>query len=384
MARGHIRRRGQDPHRWTIYIYRGVDPATGKKRWGTKVFRGTRREAEIERTRLQAEQDRGGVADPSREPLGEFLERWLREYAEVKVKANTCEFYQSKVRKYIIPALGRVRVDQLTPLQVQSLESECLRRGLSSRSVLHIHRVLSQALKWGVRMGCLSRNVAELVDPPRPKKYQARFLDWSEVRILLEAVGPTCYRDLVLLALLTGLRRSELLALRWQDVDLDNGHMSVSRSLVRLDDGRLEFSTTKSGNPRGVDLPAQAVECLSGMLESARETGAVRPGDLVFRSEGGGPMNPDTVTQAFGRTVRKVGLEGFRFHDLRHTHASLLLAEGVHAKVVSERLGHASIQITMDLYGHVMAGIQQEAAVKLSEKFAALEGVDLQKDLQTG
>ena len=385
MARGHIRQRSKNhPDRWTIYIYLGIDPASGKKRYRTEVFRGTRREAQIRLTQLQAEMDRGENVEPSRQRVEDFLRFWLHDYAEVRVRPRTLQGYRGLLERYIIPALGHMRVDRLSPLDIQAFEGGCLRSGLSPRTVLHCHRVVSQALRWGVRMQVLARNPCDLVDPPRPQRYQARYLDWDEVRVLLAASEGTSYHSLVRFDLLTGLRRSELLGLRWQDVDLERASISVVQTLTQLDRGELAFGPPKSGRSRAVSLPDPAVRILSSILESGGGKGPVQPGDVVFQGPGGALLMPDTVTQAFGRIARRAGFKGLRFHDLRHTHATLLLSEGVNLKVVSERLGHAGIQITADLYAHVTPTIQREAAIKLSEKFDLLAGLDLQKDLQVG
>ncbi len=199
---------------------------------------------------------------------------------------------------------------------------------------------------------------------------------------MLSLVESTPYYSLVLIALLTGLRRSELLGLRWRDVDFDRSLVSVNHSLVELP-GRVELGPTKSGRPRSVSLPPQAVDCLAGLLESRGGSGPDHLDGMVFCRGDGRPLRQGSVSRGFRKLIMEAGFEGFRFHDLRHTHASLLLGEGVHLKVVSERLGHAGIEITADLYSHVAPSLQQEAAVQLSERFKDLRGVDLQIDLQT-
>ena len=231
-------------------------------------------------------------------------------------------------------------------------------------------------------MGILARNVAEAVEPPRPTRFQANTLGWDGVRTLLEAAQAGRYCDLLLVALLTGLRRSEILAVEWRDLDLEVGILSVNRSLVQLHTGDLVVGVPKNGKARTVYLPALALDCFRRMLERRMSEGPVESDALVFCHSDGSPWRPDTVTRAFGRLVAKIGLKGIRFHDLRHTHASLLLGEGVHLKVVSERLGHSGIGITGDLYSHVLPGLQQGAAVQLNEKFEAICGIGFTKDLQ--
>ena len=250
---------------------------------------------------------------------------------------------------------------------------------MSAQTVLHCHRIIFQALRWGVRMLSLSRNAAEAVDPPKPKRYPAQTLTWDRVQKFLEVAQSSAYYPVFLMALLTGFRRSELLGLQLQDVNLDTGVLSVRRSLVQLRTGELMIGPPKSGKSRTVVLPHQAVDCFKRVLNS-REIRC--PDDLVFCHSDGTPLLPNTVTRNLGRLMAKVGLKGFRLHDLRHTHATLLLSQGVHLKVVSERLGHSSVAITADLYSHVLPDIQGEAAMQLSEKLASQVSLDLQKDRQ--
>jgi integrase len=382
MARGHIRQRSKkNKDSWTVYVYQGVDPVTGKKKYTTEVVHTGKRDAEKRLTELLRLHDTGEYVEPAKEKTAEFLEHWFKEYAETHVSPRTLEGYRGNLDRYIIPALGNIRLDKLTGRQIESFESDCQRKGLSSQTVLHCHRTIFQALRWGVRMRILVRNVAEEVEPPKHTRFQPQTLDWDKVGILLEAARSGSYFPLYLIALLTGLRRSELLALRWQDVDLKTGVVAVSRGLVQLHTGERLIGPPKSGKSRSVDLPEQAVNCFRMLSDSQKGR---RPEDLVFCHSDGSELLPDTVTRAFGRLAAQVGLKGVRFHDLRHGHASLLLGEGVHLKVVSERLGHAGIGITGDLYSHVLPGLQREAAMKLSEKFDALAPIDLQKDLQIG
>ena len=224
-------------------------------------------------------------------------------------------------------------------------------------------------------MGILVRNVAEGATPFTPEGSRAQTLDWESVRKCLQGVQSSSYYFLFVIAMLTGLRRSELLALRRRDINFELGVLSVSRALIRLRTGEISIRSPKSGKARTVDLPDQVVNCFRTILDSR---GVLQPDDLVFCHSDGSPLLPDTVTRNFGRLMAKAGLKGFRLHDLRHTHASLLLGEGVHLKVVSERLGHSDIRITGDLYSHVLPNLQEEATMKLSKKFDAEMGIDLQ------
>ena len=381
MARGHLRQRSKNNKDfYTVYVYLGVDPIEGKKKYKSEVVRTGKRDAEKRLTELLRLHDAGENIVPSKDTTADLMERWFRDYGQTRLAPSTQEGHRGNLDRYIIPALGNIRLDKLTASHIESFASDCLRRGLSAQTVLHCYRLISQILRWGVRMGILTRNVAEPVTRPKPERFQARNLDWEGVRKFLQAVQSSGYYPLFLTAMLTGLRRSELLALRWRDINFELGVMSVSRGLVRLRaTGEISIRPPKSGKARTVDMPNQVVSSLRTILDSRQ---ALHSDDLVFCYPDGSPLLPDTVTRHFGRLMAKAGLKGVRLHDLRHTHASLLLGEGVHLKVVSERLGHSDIRITGDLYSHVLPNLQGEATMKLSEKFDAETVVDLQKDLQ--
>ena len=233
--------------------------------------------------------------------------------------------------------------------------------------------MLSEALGHAVKWGLLGRNVGEAVDPPRPKKKEMRALDADGVRRVLKAAEGTRYHAAIHLALFTGLRRSELLGLRWQDVDLHMATLSVPRGFHRLLGARDVFEEPKSATgSRQVALSPAASMALRGHRERMEADFAalgtiLAPETPVFCKSDGSPTLPDTLSHAFGKIARRAGLEGIRLHDSRHTHASLMLAQGIHPKIVQERLGHSSISVTLDLYSHVAPTLQQQAALKFDE-----------------
>ena len=346
-----------------------MDPSTGKKRYRSEAVRGTRAQAERRLTEILREIDMGSsVPKPSGLTVGEYLEGWLQDPMEARVRLRTLEGYQLHVRGNIVPRIGAVPLGRLTVRQVQDMEADLLRsggrdgRGLSPRTVLHVHRVLYTPLKHALRLELVSRNVAAAVQPPRASRYQARTLTWNEARSFFAGVPDPLFRSIFLLAFQTGLRRSEILGLQWRDVDLSGGFLSVRRGLVKVSSDGAVLNDPKSGRGRVVDLGSDAVRGLRSHLESFPGNG-----NFVFCHSGGEPLQPVTVSKAFQRAASDAGLEGLRFHDLRHTHASLMLAEGVHLKVVSERLGHSSIAITADTYSHVQPTVQRGAA----DRFAA-------------
>ena len=280
--------------------------------------------------------------------------------------------HPKRVPKRVVVVLGRTQLDRLTPRDVQAMETRLLRHGgvkgsgLSPRTVLHAHRVLCNALEGAVRLGLVSRNVAKSVLPLRVPGKEMRSLTWQELSHLISSVKNPRHRSLYQLAAQTGLRRSELLGLRWGDVDFKNGILSVRRALVRLSSGECEPSAPKSGYGRSLALFPETVELLRELPNSHSGNG-----DFVYCKPDGSHLDPDVVTRAFGRTARTAGFDGLRFHDLRHTHASLLLKEEVHPKVVSERLGHASIEITLNLYSHVLPTVQRNAVDRFGEAWRA-------------
>ena len=317
--------------------------------------------------------DTGTFVEPSRLTVGEYLEQWLRDSCKGRVSNRTLEGYKGNLDRYLIPKLGFIALDKLTPKQVQEMESELLSSGgykgkpLSPRTVLQVHRVLSKSLNDAVKLGIVARNVAVAVEPPRVTKYEAHVLNWDEVHDFLEQIPDPLYLTLVLVDIQTGLRRSEVLGLQWRDLDLAAGTLSVQRALIKLPSGEVELTVPKNGRGRVVALPVESVESLQ--IHRQRSPERSGNGDFVFCHSDGSPLNPDVVTKWFRRAASRRGFKQVRLHDLRHTHASLMLAKGIHLKIVSERLGHSSIGITGDLYSHVLPSVQEEAVSRFEAEW---------------
>jgi integrase len=304
--------------------------------------------------------------------VAEHLEVWLRNHAGVRVRRRTLEGYRANVQRYVVPRIGRIPLQRLTAGHVQEMESWLLReggarrQGLSPVTVLQVHRILSGSLRWAVRLGLVGRNVVESVDPPRAVRKEVRFLEWLEVHRFLEEISDPLYQCLVLVDVQTGLRQSELLGLQWRDIDLAARALSVRRAWIKLPSGTMDLTAPKGGCERVLDLPAESVDALR-----AWRSGSDGNGDFVFCHSDGSPLDPDAVTQGFKRMATRAGLGYLRFHDLRHTHASLMLSQGVHLKIVSERLGHSSIAVTGDLYSHVQPTVQREAVERFGVAWSA-------------
>jgi integrase len=367
--KGSIRERS--PGRFAIIID-VPDPVTGKRRRKWHSFKGTKREAQIECARLISAVQGNTYLEPSKTTLATFLERWL-DYVRSQVTPKSHERYAGLVNQNIIPALGAVHLSKLKPAQISAAYSAALAHGrrdgtggLAPRTVGHMHRVLKQALGQAVRWELLTRNPADAVDPPMVDWKPMQTYDLPQTAELIEAVRETPLLVPALLAVLCGLRRGEICALRWRNVDLVAGQLSVVESLEQTKAG-LRFKSPKSGKGRTVALSATVVDELrSHRIKRAQELlrlgVALSEDHLVIGHADGSVVPPIYISQHWARTIKTTQLAHLRFHDLRHAHATHLLANGVHPKVASERLGHSKVGITLDLYSHVIPGMQEDAA----------------------
>jgi integrase len=351
--------------------YRGaytVLTAAGPKR--RYVTGKDRDEVRQKLTKAMADRDGGIVYDANSMTVEEYLNAWLRDSVRGTVRQRTYERYESLVRVHLVPAIGRVKLRALTPAHVRSLYREKLEGGgLAPRTVLHVHRTLSKALKQAVDDGLILRNAAATVKPPRPRKEEIEPLDPEQVRALFETAAETGDRNgpLYVLAVTAGLRRGELLGLRWDDVDLEVGLLQVRRTLSEPKGGHV-FEAPKSGKGRLVRLTRKATAALKAhrkrQLEERRErAGLWQDHGLIFPSGFGTPMSGGNLTRAFKAALRRAGLsKRFRFHDMRHTCATLLLRQGVNPKYVSDLLGHADVSLTLNVYSHVLPDMGDAAA----------------------
>ncbi len=345
-----------------------VETPTGPKR--STVYGKKREEVRDKLTKALAERADGIVYDDENMTVGEYLNRWLKGSVRGSVRQSTLDRYEVAVRVHLKPALGRHKLKKLTPAHVASFYQDRLEAGSAPASVNKLHVTLHKALDQAVKWRMVPRNVAEVVKAPRPTPTREMCaLSVAEVRRLLETARGDRLEALYVLAVHTGMRQGELLALRWQDVDLENATVSVRRTMTKSG-GRLLLGEPKTRKSRRtIRLTGAAVETLRGHL--ARQIGEIeRLGDLyedaglVFASEAGTLFNPTNLRKrSFARILERAKLpRGIRFHDLRHTCATLLFGRGVHPKYVQELLGHSSVGITLDTYSHVMPGMEDHAA----------------------
>lgn len=377
--KGHLKKRGKNS--WSIVITLGRD-AEGKLRQKWHTVRGPKREAQRKLNELLDNLDKGTYVEPSKVTVKDFLNDWLR-VAASKVNRKTHLEYEKIVNRHLIPNLGHIKLQEVKPktLDLYYAKAQTSGRadgkgGLSNQTVLNHHRVLSRAFKQAVRWRLLAFNPATDAEPPVPQAAEMRALDAAETATLLRAADGSRVYAPALVAVTTGLRRGELLGLKWPDIDFDAGELSVRRSLEWVK-GEVQFKPPKTAKSRRkVSLPDVTVEALRAhRADQARERLQLGPdyqdNGLVFAWFDGNVWIPDRFTAAFRRLVNKAGIGHLRFHDLRHSHATQLLKEGVHPKVVSERLGHATIAITLDTYSHVLPGLQEDAASRVDAAFKA-------------
>lgn len=349
------------------------DPITGKRKQRAEVF-STMKAAEAARNEWLAEIARGGAIDATKMTVGEYLVYWLETYAAHNVRITTLTGYRVCVKHRIIPALGSTPLVKLTVAQLQGFYGRLLtakradgRPGtLSPRTVRLTHSVLREALQHAVEWGMIVRNVADATKPPRAVRPQVQVWDSEEAGRFLNAAATESHHPLWVVAIMTGLRRGELLALSWSDVDLQAGMLHIRHTLTVTTGIRaLTPPKTKSGR-RTIPLPPTCLAALrehrSRQLEARLAALSWSDRDAVFTASNGEWLDPGNLSRAFTRLVKVAGVKRIRFHDMRHTSATLLLKQGVNPKVVSERLGHANIAITLDTYSHVLPSMQREAA----------------------
>jgi integrase len=368
--RGHIVKRGKNSY--TVVLNMGKDPVTGKRKQQWVSVKGNKKDAEKRLSEMLHQIDTGSFMRPGKTTVADFLERWLEDYRR-NLSPRSYERYGSVLRTYLIPDLGSMVLTQLKPEHLQRLYTIMQNNNLSAGTVAYVHNVIHVALKTAMQWGLIVRNPADAVTTPRVRRNEMQTWDEQEISQFLETAKSTPYYALFYMALFTGMRRSEILALRWSDVDLVTGQVSVGRSLHHLNDGTLIFSETKSARSRRtIALPPSATLVLKQHQEKQRLDCLIlnKPrtnDDLVFGTLEGKPRLPDTVTMAWRSVATQAGVKVIRLHDARHTHASIMLKQGIHPKIVQERLGHSSIRMTLDIYSHVTPGLQEAAAVRFDD-----------------
>jgi integrase len=389
---GHIHKRvrtdknGKETSRWYVVLDLGFDPEGRRRQRWHGGFR-TRREADAERAKLVNELNTGSYVVPGRTTLVEWIRHSWLPMTEQRVKPTTFHSYKRNLEIHVVPALGSKPMQQLTAPMLNSLYMNLAagsenRKPLSAKTIRYIHATLHKVLADAVDAGLLGRNAAGGAKPPRPARRATGGINaWepNELGAFLAQVRGTRLEAIWRLSAMTGMRRGEVLGLRWSDLDLDRSRLSVRQALVAVG-YEIVHSTPKSHSARVIDLDAETVDQLRAhrtRQEAERvEWGAdYQDQDLVVAKENGTPIHPHTFSQSFERLIEKANLRTIRLHDLRHTHATLALKAGVPVKVISERLGHESPAFTLKQYAHVIPGMQAEAAAQVASLVDGLRDV---------
>jgi integrase len=319
--------------------------------------------------------DVGTMSEAHGVTVGDFLDQWLGEVVRPNVRPWTLKGYEVHVRLHLKPTLGKVQLDKLTPLRVQQLLNGKIATGMSPKSVRYIRGTLRTALNQAMHWGLISRNAASLVASPRVEHYEIKPFTPDEARAFLAAIKGDRLAALYSVALTMGLRQGEALGLQWQDVDLDMGYLRISKQLQRID-GKFQIVEPKtSRSRRTLALPPSIVDALrehsQRQVEERRSLGTPQQTwDLVFTTERGRPIDGTVVSHHFHRVLDGAGLQQRRFHDLRHSCATLLLVQGVSPRVVMDVLGHSQIALTMNTYSHVIPELKRDAANRMEELIA--------------
>lgn len=368
MPRGSIKKVGTNKWRIVYDIPRGAD---GKRKQKTETIYGRRKQAVKRLSEVEYDIFGDRYVEPTELKVAEYLDLWVENYAEIAVRPRTLRGYNSIIRSHLKKNFGYMKVKHLEAHHVQEYYARCMRSSLSAQTVVNIHRLFSQSLKQAVRWSMLQRNVLEDVTPPPRRRPDIRILTNEEIDILLEAAMGTDFLLPIHLAVFTGMRRSEILGVQVRDVNLQARNLHITRTMVDITGDQTHMDEPKSRQSRRtITMREETAE----LLKTHYRTHAARMKDLGKRLAGptqvclradGRVLTPDKLTKEFRKIADQCWLEGVRFHDLRHTHASLLLAAGVPIHFVRARLGHASVQTTIDIYGHLMPDADAQATHQL-------------------
>jgi len=359
---------------WLVRVFLGRD-TNGKRKYYGKIIHGTKKNAGTYLTAKLREKDLGIFVEPASMPLSEFLDRWLEEIAKPRVRESTYASYEMMLRLYINPKLGTKRLSDIQAHEIQRNYTDMRKSGLSSRTVRYAHNVLSSAFKQAIKWQMLIRNPCDVCELPRLEKTEMKYFTPNQVSTFLKTAQTDKHFLVFLLAIETGMRPEEYFAVQWKDIDLESGLLSVRRALIwNRKGGGFKFEEPKtSKSRRSIPLSNSVVSALKvyrrTQLEQRMKLGADYASlDLVFATEIGTPISSKNLRDRhFKPLMTKAGLPEIRLYDLRHTTATLLLSAGENPKVVSERLGHASIVLTLDTYSHVLPTMQKDATSKIEK-----------------
>lgn len=361
---------------WVAVVHDGYKNGKRKRKYLYAKSRPAVKDKLAEKLHDQLE---GRPISFERQTVAQYLTYWLEQSVRQSRRPTTYRSYEQIVRLHLVPQIGRVQLQKLTPQHIQSLINDKLDSGLKPRTVEYVWDILCAALNQAVKWDLIPRNVASLVPPPRVVRDEVSPLNPDEARLLLEAAKDHRLEALFSVAVALGLRLGEIRGLRWSDVDLERRVLRVRHQLQKVDGDRAFVEPKSRQSRRTISLPEFAIVALQRhrvrQLEERLAAGTDwQTWDLVFCTDLGGPLDDANVRRTLRRLVKKAELRHIRFHDLRHTCASLLMAQNVNPRVVMEILGHSQISLTMDTYAHVMPSLKRDAADEIDKAFVQIGG----------
>lgn len=367
---GNIRKRKDG--RWEGRYTAGHDPETGKAIYKNVLGR-TQTEVKVKLKAAIQEAQTLDLSKAGKYTVGEWMEVWFEDYAKIKVRPSSHQTYRGYIDNHIRPNIGDIPLEKLTALDIQKLckklltkgrvdrlEAKGQPKGLSAKTVRNIHQILSSALKLAQEQRIILANPAERCALPKVEHREMKTLPVEQLQSFLREARESGVFELYYLELATGLRRGELLGLKWEDIDLQKGDLRVKRQISRINGEVVEAPLKTKNAYRTLPLAEDTVDILK---EQRKKVGS---SPWVFPSPNGGPISPDSVLHMLHRVLKRAGLPRVRFHDLRHTFATLALQNGVDIKTVSGMLGHFSAGFTLDTYAHVTSAAQRQAAGKMA------------------
>src|SRR5262245_44482778 len=362
--KGSLTRRGERSWRFKYDV-----PGNGKRGTRYVTLRGTKAQAQAEAAKILASVAGGTHVDPSAETVAEFIERWLRDWADSNVSNQTWVGYAQMLRKHLVSRVGSVPIQKLRAADLQAVYAAMAADGLADRTRLHLHRITRSMLKHAAQRGVLARNVADMLDAPRVRATEVEILPPAQVQAVIETLQGKPLYPIVAVLLGTGLRRGELLGLRWQNINLDAGTLRVEQALEETTRGGLAFKPPKTRHGRRtITLPPSTVAVLREYWKTQQEQrlflglGKAPADALVFGDWDGSPRSPRGLTHQWTAAAKTASIKA-TLHSLRHTHASTLIAAGLDVLTISRRLGHGSPAITLNVYGHLFKPDDRAAAI---------------------
>ncbi|MFK7696127.1 tyrosine-type recombinase/integrase [Paenibacillus sp. HJGM_3] len=366
---------GKTGNKWYYVITVGYDESGKQKQKKQRGF-NTKKEAMEARTKALNEVMSGTYIEPTKTLYGDFLKDWL-ESKKVSVKRQTLDNYKIIIRTHVAPTLGHIPLSKLTALDLQQFINKLQEEGHSGAYMRKIYSVVSESLRKAERWNLISRNPAERVDPPRINKKDITVWNTEEIAMFLNSTREEELQIAFVLAITTGMRQGEILGLRWSDIDLDNKVLYIRQTLSHDGKELMSGGKTKS-SVRSVMLPEKSLTALRKHRGTIREKKVAQgrnfqENDLVICTKFGTPVTPRNLMRTFYRVMKEAKVPKIRFHDLRHTHATLLLMQNVNPKIVADRLGHANVRLTLDTYSHLLPSMQREAVQEIEKVFADMK-----------